>query len=43
MAWVQAAKAKDAAKEATEAVRKRNTAQEFMRLAWDAKEFLSAV
>jgi len=43
MAWVQAAKAKDAAKEAAEAVRKRNTAQEFMRLAGNAKEFLSAV
>jgi|SRR5208337_4445739 hypothetical protein len=43
MAWVQAAKAKDAAREAVQAVRKRNTAQEFLRLAGDAKEFLSAV
>jgi hypothetical protein len=43
LAWVQAAKAKDAAREAVAAVRKRNTAQEFLRLAGDAKEFLSAV
>jgi len=43
MAWVQAAKAKNAAREATDAVRKRNTAQEFMRLAGEAKEFLLAV
>jgi len=43
MAWVQATKAKDAAREAAAAVRKRNTAQEFLRLAGDAKEFLSAV
>ena len=43
LAWVQAAKAKDAAREATEAVRKRSTAQDALRLAGDAKEFLSAV
>jgi DNA polymerase I-like protein with 3'-5' exonuclease and polymerase domains len=43
MAWVQATKAKDAAREAAAAVRKRNTAQEFLRLAGDAKEFLAAV
>ncbi|HEV2132743.1 MAG TPA: hypothetical protein VGR47_00635 [Terracidiphilus sp.] len=43
MAWVQAAKAKDAAREAADAVQKRNTAQEFMKLAGDAKEFLSAI
>jgi len=43
MAWVQATKAKDAAREAAAAVRKRNAAQEFLRLAGDAKEFLSAV
>ena len=43
MAWVQAGKAKDAAREASEAVRQRNTALEFLRLAADAKEMLSAV
>ncbi len=43
MAWVQAKGAKKAAQEATEAIRKRNAAQEFLRLAGDAKEFLSAV
>jgi len=43
LAWVQATKAKDAAREATDAVRKRNTSQEVLRLAGDAKEFLAAV
>ncbi len=43
MAWVQAAKAKDAAREATAAVRKRIISQEVLRLAGDAKEFLAAV
>jgi hypothetical protein len=43
MAWVQAAKAKDAAREAVEAVQRRSTAQEFLRLAGDAKELLSTV
>jgi hypothetical protein len=43
MAWVQAAKAKDAAKEAAAAVKKRSVAQELLRLAGDAKEFLAAV
>jgi hypothetical protein len=43
MAWIQAAKAKDAAREATDAVRKRNTAQQVLKLAGDAKEFLSSV
>lgn len=43
MAWLQAAKAKEAAKEAVKAVQKREVAQEVLRLAGDAKEFLSAV
>lgn len=43
LAWVQAAKAKDAAREATVAVKRRNLAQEILKLAGDAKEFLSAV
>jgi hypothetical protein len=43
MAWIQATKAKDAAREATNAVRKRNTAQQVLKLAGDAKEFLSSV
>jgi hypothetical protein len=43
LAWVQAGKAKDAAREATEAVQKRNAANEVLKLAGDAKEFLSAV
>lgn len=43
MAWVQAVKAKDAAQRATDAIRKRNTAQDVLRLAGDAKEFLAAV
>jgi len=43
LAWVQAGKARDAAREATDAVRKRNTAQDLLRLAGDAKEFLAAI
>jgi hypothetical protein len=43
LAWVQASKAKDAAREATNAVRKRNAALEFQRLAGDARLFLDAV
>ncbi|MGH9604233.1 MAG: hypothetical protein ACRD3N_00900 [Terracidiphilus sp.] len=43
LAWVQAGKAKDAARGAAEAVRKRNASQEVLRLAGDAKEFLAAV
>ena len=43
MAWVQAAKAKDAAREAAEAVRRRLTANEVLRLAGDAKELLLAI
>lgn len=42
LAWVQAEKAKDAAREAAAAVRIRNVAQEVLKLAGDAKEFLSA-
>jgi hypothetical protein len=43
LAWVQAAKAKVAAREAANAVRRRNLADEVLKLAGDAKEFLSAV
>lgn len=43
MAWVQASRAKEAARDAADAVRKRSVAQEVLRLAGDAKEFLSAV
>jgi hypothetical protein len=43
LAWIQAGKAKEAAEDASSAVRKRNAANEVMRLAGDAKEFLSAI
>jgi hypothetical protein len=43
MAWVQAAKAKNAARDAVEAVRRRETAYEVSRLARDAKDFLESV
>jgi hypothetical protein len=43
MAWIQAAKAKTAARDAANAIRKRNTAHEVSKLAGDAKDFLSAV
>jgi hypothetical protein len=43
LAWVQAGRAKDAAREAVDALQKRSTAQEILRLAGDAREFLSAV
>jgi hypothetical protein len=43
LAWVQAAKAKEAAQDAASAVRKRGVAQEVLRIAGEAKEFLSAV
>jgi hypothetical protein len=43
MAWVQAKGAKRAAEEATRAVRIRETADEFSRLAVDAKNLLAAV
>lgn len=42
-AWVQAADAASAARDASEAVRKRNLAQDTLRIAGDAKEFLAAV
>jgi hypothetical protein len=43
MAWVQAKGAKKAAEEASNAVRARDTAHEFMKLASDAKDLLAAV
>ena len=43
MAWVQAAKAKDAARDAVKAMRRRETAYEVSRLARDAKDFLESV
>jgi hypothetical protein len=43
LAWVQAGKAKDAARDAANAVRRRNFALDAMRLADDAREFLLAV
>lgn len=43
MAWRQATKAKDAAREAADGIHKRNTAQEALRLAGEAKAFLAAV
>lgn len=43
LAWVQAGKAKDAAKEAAEGVRIRETAYEISRLARDAKDVLASV
>lgn len=43
MAWVQAKKAKDAAREASDAVRRRETAYELSRLARDAKDFLESI
>lgn len=43
MAWVQAKGAKRAAEEATDAVRARDTAHEFTKLATDAKDLLAAV
>lgn len=43
MAWIQAAKAKDAARDAARAIRKRETAYEVSRLARDAKDFLESV
>ena len=43
LAWVQAERATDAARDAANAVRKRGAAQETLRLAGDAKELLSAV
>lgn len=43
MAWIQAAKAKDAARDAVSAVRRRETAYEVSRLARDAKDFLESV
>jgi hypothetical protein len=43
MAWWQARGAKKAAEEASDAVKARDTAHEFSKLATDAKELLSAV
>ena len=43
MAWLQAKGAKQAAEEATRTVRIRETADEFQRLAADAKDLLAAV
>lgn len=43
MAWVQAGEAKDAAREAAEAVRTRNLAHNFAGWAVDARELLTAV
>jgi hypothetical protein len=43
IALIQAAKAKDAARDAASAVRKRETAYEVSRLARDAKDFLESV
>lgn len=43
MAWVQAKGAKQAAEEASEAVKTRDTAHEFAKLATDAKDLLTAV
>jgi hypothetical protein len=43
MAWVQAKGAKKAAEEASNAVKARDTAHEFTKLASDAKELLTAV
>jgi hypothetical protein len=43
MAWVQAKGAKRAAEEASDAVKARDTAHEFTKLATDAKELLEAV
>lgn len=43
MAWVQAAKAKDAAREAVQSVKRRNASQDLLRLAGEAKEFLAAI
>jgi hypothetical protein len=43
MAWVQAKGAKKAAVEASNAVRARDTAHEFIKLASDAKDLLAAV
>lgn len=43
MAWVQAKGAKLAAEEATDAVKARDTAHEFAKLATDAKDLLAAV
>jgi hypothetical protein len=43
MAWVQAKGAKEAAEEARNAVKTRDTAHEFTKLATDAKDLLAAV
>jgi hypothetical protein len=43
MAWLQAGKAKEAAEDAARWTRRRNAAQEVLRLAGDAKEFLAAI
>ena len=43
LAWVQAKGAKRAAEEATDAVKTRDTAHEFTKLATDAKDLLAAV
>src|ERR1035441_109401 len=43
MAWVQAKGAKKAAEEAARTVRIRETADEFLRLAADAKDLMAAV
>jgi hypothetical protein len=43
MAWVQAKGAKEAAEAASDAVKARDTAHEFTKLAVDAKELLTAV
>jgi hypothetical protein len=43
MAWIQAKGARQAAEEASEAVRARDTAHEFTKLAVDAKELLTAI
>ncbi len=43
MAWIQAAKAKEADRDAASGVRRRETAYEVSRLARDAKDFLESV
>jgi hypothetical protein len=43
MAWIQATKAKDAAKEAADAVRTRNLSHDFSRWSRNAQELLQAV
>jgi predicted tellurium resistance membrane protein TerC len=43
MAWVQAAKAKEAAREAADAVRTRNLSHDFSRSSRNAQELLQAV